>query len=202
MPKPLTAAIYARVSTTEQDYAMQLHDLRKYVQRQGWNATEYCEKESSMKRRPQFLQMLADAKAGKLDVILVWRIDRFARSMKDFVFTTLELASCRVRLISITENVDTGDDNPFAKFTRQLLAILAELERNIIVARVNAGLAQAKRDGRQLGRPKRVFSRPDAVRLQKQGLSIRQIAGKLGVSRMTVARVLGPVPKTPLQRSV
>jgi putative DNA-invertase from lambdoid prophage Rac len=121
---------------------MQLTDLRAYAKRMGWKTIEYVEKESSVKRRPVFQQMLDDAKSGKVKIILVWRIDRFARSMKDFVFTTLQLREWRVRLISTTESVDTGDENPFAEFQRGLLALLAQLERKIIVARVNAGIAR------------------------------------------------------------
>lgn len=198
---PIAAALYARVSTEDQSYQMQLTDLRAYAKRMGWTVIiEYVEKESSVKRRPVFQQMLEDARRGIVNVILVWRIDRFARSMKDFVFTTLQLSEWRVRLISTTENVDTGDQNPFAEFQRGLLALLAQLERKIIVARVNAGIAQAKRDGKHCGRPKRIFSRPDAIALQKRGHGLRAIASKLGVHYSTVSRALAgvakPLPKT------
>lgn len=191
----MNVALYARVSTEDQSYAMQVTDLKKYAQRQGWTATEYLEKESSVKKRPVFLRMLDDAKAGKVECILVWRIDRFARSMKDYVLTTLQLYEWNVRLISITESVDTGDNNPFAEFQRGLLALLAQLERKIIVARVNAGIAQAKREGKHCGRPKRIFSRPEALRLQMQGLGVRAIGAKLGVSFSTVSRALASVAK-------
>jgi DNA invertase Pin-like site-specific DNA recombinase len=191
----VTAAIYARVSTDEQSYAMQLTDLRRYAKQRGWSVMEYVEKESSVKKRPVFLGMLEDAKARKVDVILVWRIDRFARSMKDFVLITLQLADWKVRLISTTENVDTGDENPFAEFQRGLLALLAQLERKIIVARVNAGIAQAQREGKHCGRPKRIFSRPDAVKFQKQGLGVREIAKRMGVHHSTIVRALHVVQK-------
>jgi site-specific DNA recombinase len=125
--KPTVAAIYARMSTADQDNDLQLTELRAYAARMGWRTYEYQEKESSVKKRPVFLGMLDDAKAGKVNVILVWRIDRFARSMKDFVMTTLSLAEWRCRLISITESVDTGDSNPFAEFQRGLLALLAAI---------------------------------------------------------------------------
>ena len=95
---------------------MQVTDLRKYAARMGWATTGYIEKASSVKHRPVFEQLLRDAQAGKVDVILVWRIDRFARSMKDFVSVTLQLASWRVGLISATESVDSGNENPFSKF--------------------------------------------------------------------------------------
>jgi DNA invertase Pin-like site-specific DNA recombinase len=195
VPSKITAAIYARVSTADQNYEMQLHDLRIYAERQGWTATEYLEKESSVKRRPVFNRMIEDGRQGKFDVILVWRIDRFARSIRDFVMTVDDLTKARVGLISITENVDTRDDNPFAEFTRNLLANLAQLERKIIVSRVNAGIAEAKRKGKHCGRPKRIFSRDEAIRLQKSGLSLRAIAGKMGVHFSTVSRALASVAK-------
>lgn len=178
----MIAAIYARVSDEDQKLDMQLTDLRKYAQRMEWTAVEYVEKESSVKRRPIFERMIADAKAGRVDVILVWRIDRFARSMKDFVVTTLELDKARVRLISITENVDSGDQNPFAEFQRGLLALLAQLERKIIVTRVRAGMAEARRQGKHCGRPSKVFHRDRARELRAAGRSWSQISGELGVT--------------------
>lgn len=169
---------------------MQLHDLRKYAERQGWQATEYAEKESSVKKRPVFQRMLADARAGRIDAILVWRIDRFARSMKDYVLTTLDLYEQKVRLISVTENVDTGDQNPFAEFQRGLLALLAQLERRIIVARVNAGLDEARRQGKRFGRPKKIFRRDEALALKAQGKSVREIAKLLGISKSIAHRAV------------
>jgi DNA invertase Pin-like site-specific DNA recombinase len=186
--KPLTAALYVRVSTDKQDYALQLHDLKRYAARQEWEIIEYPEKESSVKARPVFRRMLEDARQGKIGAILVWRIDRFARSMKDYVDTTLDLYRWKVRLISVTENIDTSDENPFAEFQRGLLALLAQLERKIIVARVNAGIAEAKRQGKHCGRPKSVFRRDEARRMRAQGMTVRQIAAALGVSAMTVQR--------------
>jgi DNA invertase Pin-like site-specific DNA recombinase len=195
----ITAAIYARVSTKDQQYEMQLHDLRAYAKRMGWQSVEFLEKESSVKKRPVFDSMLTAAREGRVGVILVWRIDRFARSMKDYVNTTLDLYRWKVRLISTTENVDTGDDNPFAEFQRGLLALLAQLERRIIVARVNAGIAEAKRQGKHCGRPKRIFSIDEALRLQRQGHGLRAIAGKLGVNFATVSRRLAGVAKPSLK---
>jgi DNA invertase Pin-like site-specific DNA recombinase len=122
--------------------------------------------------------------------VLVWRIDRFARSMRDFVNITLQLKSWNVRLISATENVDSGDENPFAKFMVGLLALLAELERNIIVERVKAGVAEARRQGKHCGRPARVWDRDHAQHLRKQGWSWRQIGDELGVPQSSIRRAL------------
>ncbi len=193
---------------------MQLHDLRAYAARMGWEVIEYAEKESSVRKRPVFNAMIEDARRGRVDVILVWRIDRFARSMKDYVLVTLDLYQMKVRLISTTENVDTGDENPFAEFQRGLLALLAQLERKIIVARVNAGIAQSSRDyaagrigkdkhtksGKDLphGRPKKIFRRDEVFRLraQKPPMSLRKIAARLDLSMSAVVRCLESVPKT------
>ncbi len=182
----MKAAIYARVSTEEQTNDMQLHDLRAYAIRMDWQVTEYVEKGSSVKRRPIFEQMLEDARVGKVKAILVWRIDRFARSMKDFVTICLQLDSWKVRLISITENVDSGDENPFAEFQRGLLALLAQLERKIIVARVRAGIAEAKRQGKHCGRPTKIFRRDLVVELRGKGMSWRAIAKEVGVAQSTI----------------
>jgi putative DNA-invertase from lambdoid prophage Rac len=188
--QPYRAAIYARVSTDDQRCDLQLTDLRKYVTRMEWQSVEYVEKESSVKRRPIFEGMIADALARKVDVILVWRIDRFARSMKDFVTLTLQLDAVKVRLISITESVDTGDQNPFAEFQRGLLALLAQLERKIIVARVKAGVAEAQRQGKHCGRPPLVFRRDKARDLHAKGMSFRAIARELKVSLGAVQRAV------------
>lgn len=175
---------------------MQLHDLRKFAVREEAEAVfEYIEKASSVKHRPVFEQMLTDARAGKFEAIAVWRIDRFARSMKDFVNITLQLDSWHVRLISVTERVDTSDLNPFAEFQRGLLALLAQLERKIIVARVNAGVAEAKRQGKHCGRPVKVFRRDIAVSLRSGGMSWRKIALQLGVPFTTVRTAVNGVPK-------
>jgi DNA invertase Pin-like site-specific DNA recombinase len=191
----MRVAIYARVSTKQQETEMQLTDLRKYAVRMGWHATAYIEKASSVKHRPVFEELLRDAQAGKVSVILVWRIDRFARSMKDFVNVTLQLAAWKVRLVSVTEAVDSGNENPFARFMLGLLALLAELERNIIVERVRAGVAEAKRQGTHCGRPYKVFRRDEAARLRAGGMSWRAISRKLGVPQATIRLALRGVQK-------
>lgn len=169
---------------------MQLTDLRKYAGRMGWTTIEYIEKASSVKHRPVFESILKAAQAGKIDVLLVWRIDRFARSMRDFVNTTLQLKNWRVRLVSATENVDSGDQNPFANFMLGLLALLAELERNIIIDRVNAGIAEAQRQGKHCGRPMRLWNRDKAEQLRQDGWSWRKIAREVGVPESSIRLAL------------
>lgn len=191
----MRVAIYARVSTKKQETEMQLTDLRKYAARMEWEPVEYIEKASSVKHRPVFEQLLKDAQRGDVAVILVWRVDRFARSMKDFVSVTLQLSNWKVRLMSATEPVDSGDQSPFGKFTLQLLALLAELERNIIVERVRAGVAEAQRQGKHCGRPLKVFRRDEAAELRQAGMSWRAIARELDVPQATIRLALQGVQK-------
>lgn len=195
MEKTITAALYARVSTVDQNNEMQLHDLRLYAQRMGWETVEFEETESSVKTRPIFRRMLDQARVGKFQVILVWRIDRFARSMKDFVLTTMKLQEWKVGLVSVTENVDTRDESPFSEFHVGLLALLAELERNIILSRVNAGIAEAQRKGKHCGRPVKIWRRDEGLAMQMAGKSLRAIARELNVPLSTVKRGLKAVPK-------
>jgi putative DNA-invertase from lambdoid prophage Rac len=195
MKKQLTAAIYARVSTQDQRYDMQFTELRAYAERMGWAVVEYAEKASSVKKRPVYERMLADARLRKFDVVVVWKIDRFARSMKQFVDNVLALDQSGVRFVAPNQGIDTDAQNPTGKFLMHILAAFAELERNMIVERVRAGVAEAQRQGKHCGRPKRVWSRDEALKLQKQGLGLREIGLKLGVSFSTVSRQLRTVAK-------
>ena len=185
--RPLTAAIYVRVSTQDQKHDMQLTELRGYCERMGWAAAEYAEKQSSVKRRPVLEQLLADARLRKFDVVLVWKIDRFARSMKQFTSNILALDQAGVRFIAPNQGIDTDRQNPMGKFLMHIMAAFAELEREMIVERVNAGLAEARRQGRVGGKRKRVFRRDEAFRLRQAGMSFRKIAKELGVPLATVA---------------
>src|ERR1700722_2231126 len=179
-------AIYARVSTKQQENDMQLTPLREFVARMGWKATEYLEKESSVKHRPVFERLMADARQRQFESILVWKIDRFARSMKQFIDTVLALDSFGVSLRSITQNICSDQKDPMGRFTLGLFGLLAELERAIIVERVKAGVAEAQRQGKHCGRPAKIFARDRALALRKKGWSWRRIAKELGVSFSTV----------------
>jgi len=170
---------------------MQLTELRAYVARMpGWTATEYLEVESSVKRRPVFERMMADARAKRIDIVLVWAIDRFARSMKQFVATVLELDAAGVALRSVTQNISSDQRDPMGQFVLGLFGLLAELERGIIVARVRAGIAEAQKQGKHCGRPARVFRRDQAEEMRAQGMSWRAIAREIGVPQSTIRAAL------------
>lgn len=188
-------AIYARVSTKKQDTALQLTDLREYVQRMGWESVEYQEKESSVKRRPVLERMMADARLRKFDVVLVWKIDRFARSMKHFIDLVLELDRAGVCLKAITQNISSDQKDPMGVFVLGLFGLLAQLERSIIVERVNAGIAEAKRQGKHCGRPTKIFRRDRALELRNQGMSWRKLERELGVPQATIRKALAGVQK-------
>lgn len=195
--RQITAAIYARVSTTEQKTDMQLTELRQYVARMGWTAVEYTEKMSSVKHRPVLEQLLADARLRKFDAVIVWKIDRFARSMKQFTDNVMLLDQCGVRFIAPTQGIDTDKQSPTGRFLMQILAAFAELERNMIVERVRAGVAEAQRQGKHCGRPKKIFRRDEAIAMKAAGKSIRQIAAALEIAKSTVSDMLKSVETAP-----
>ena len=188
--RQLRAAIYARVSTADQQYAMQLTEVCEYVARMGWEPVEYAEQASSVKKRPQLERLMADARVKKIDVVVVWKLDRFARSLSQLIDYIQDLDRAGVRFVAITQGIDTDRRNPASRLLMQILGAIAEFERALIVERVKSGLAQAKRQGRVGGRPKKIFRRDEALRLKGEGKSIREIAGLLEVPRSTVHAAL------------
>jgi DNA invertase Pin-like site-specific DNA recombinase len=155
---------------------------------------------------------MQDAATRKLDVVLCWKLDRFGRSLIDCLAAIQQLRSAGVRFIAITQGIDTDENNPAARFQLQVLAAAAEFERELIRERVLAGTMRYRQDyesgkiGRQrssrsgknlaIGRPRRIFDKEQVLRLRSEGLSLRQIASKLGVGVGTISRVLKSVPKT------
>jgi DNA invertase Pin-like site-specific DNA recombinase len=184
--KKMTVAIYARVSKGMQDYEMQLTELRSYAGRAGWEATEYLEKASSVKRRPVFDRMLADAKLRKFEGVLVWKLDRFARSISQLVEHVSLFDSLGIRFVCVTQGIDTNMQNAGGRMFMQILGVFAEFERNLIVERVRAGVAEAKRRGVHCGRKPRIFRRDEAMRLRGLGMSFRKIAAEMGLPTQTV----------------
>jgi putative DNA-invertase from lambdoid prophage Rac len=135
--------------------------------------------------RPELDRLLKDARMRRVDAVAVWKIDRWGRSVAVCVKSIQELPSLGVRFNAITQNIDTDDSNPMARFLLHILAAFAELERELIRERVTAGVRAAKARGRQLGRPKRIFRRDEAIRLRAEGKSWRTIASILDVPMST-----------------
>ena len=136
--------------------------------------------------RPQLDRLLQDARARRFDAVLVWKLDRWGRSVADSIRSIQELVSLGVRFLAVTQNLDTDETNPMSRFLLHILAAFAELEREMIRERVRAGLRTAKAQGKALGRPRRAFRRDDAVRLRSQGASWRKIAQVLDLPMSTV----------------
>jgi len=184
-------ALYARVSTTDQSTDSQLLDLRRYVADRGWHLhREYTDNGVSGTKdsRPALNQLMDDAKKRRFDVLLVWRFDRFARSTKHLILALEEFRNLGVDFVSYQENIDTSSPLGSAIFT--IISAVAQLERDIIAERVKAGLRRAKENGKKLGRPRAEVPKGEIYRLHSHGLSLRQIATQLNISKSTVARYL------------
>jgi DNA invertase Pin-like site-specific DNA recombinase len=185
----MRVGLYARVSTTDQNCDLQLGELRKYAAARSWSAVgEYVDTgwSGAKANRPALQRLMTDARKRHVDAILVWKLDRWGRSVVDSIRGIQELVSLGVRFIAVTQNIDTDEANPMARFLLHIMAAFAELERELIRERVTAGVRAARAKGTQLGRPRRVFRRDEALRLRQSGMSWRQIAAELEVPVTTV----------------
>ncbi len=185
------AAIYARVSTLRQDEGMQIADLRELALRHKWEiVTEYIDRGVSGKKesRAELNKLMADAKRRKFDVVMVWKFDRFARSLKHLITALAEFDHLGIDFVSHQEAVDTA--TPSGKALFSMIAVMAEFERELIHERVMAGLENAKRKGVQLGRRHTRFDVNEAIQMRREGKSWREIGKKLGVSKTVVYRRL------------
>jgi DNA invertase Pin-like site-specific DNA recombinase len=179
-----------RVSTLDQHPESQLHDLRQMAAQRGYAiVNEYTDRISGTKtRRPGLDQMMADARRGKFDVVLVWASDRIARSVKHFLEVLDELNRIGVEYVSFRENIDTG--GPLGRAIVVIIGAIAELERSLIVERVRSGMRRARLEGRHIGRPSLELDRVAICRDRQHGRSLGQIAKEHRISRTTVHRVL------------
>jgi len=194
----MNVALYARVSTTDQNCEMQLRDLREWAARRGWPVfAEYVDTGWSGKldSRPQLNRLKADARLRKFDVVLVWKLDRWGRSISHSISSIHELIGLGVRFIAITQNIDTDESNPMARFILHIMAAFAELERELIRERVIAGLRAAKHQGKRLGRPKKVFDRSRILELRQLGRSVRAIAKEMEISIATAHELISAFEK-------
>src|SRR6266576_1896851 len=186
------AAIYARVSTVDQEPENQLQELRRYVTARGWMAAEYVDRgvSGAKDRRPALDQLLADARRRRFDVLVCWRLDRLGRNLKHLITLLEDLQALGVPFVSLAEGIDAT--TPAGKLQMHILGAIAEFERARIQERVMAGLARARAQGVKLGRPRR---RIDPERLATvAGLSAREVARRLGIPRSTVQRALAQIP--------
>ena len=185
--KPTKVAIYARVSTQYQDTGLQLSEVRRYVQDRGWTVyQEYVDigHSGAKDSRPELNKLMADAKRRRFDTVLVWKFDRFARSVKHLVNSLHEFRALGIDFVSLTEGIDTS--TPLGEAMFSIIGAMAQLERDLIRERVTAGLRRAKEKGKALGRPKRYVDLVEFARLRQEGLSMDGIAESLGVSRATL----------------
>src|ERR1700720_1374368 len=189
IPSTVRAAIYARVSTLNgsQDPSMQTRELEEYCQRKGWQIHDiYVDNGVSGKKdsRPQLNRMMQDAHERRFDVVVVWRFDRFARSVSHLLRALETFGALGIQFVSLSEQVDTS--TPTGKMVFTVLGAVAELERNLIVERVRAGLRHARAKGKQLGRPRKHVDAAEIRLLRAAGGPWRMIAREMEVSDVTV----------------
>ena len=184
------AALYMRVSTLDQHPETQLLDLRQMAAQRGYEIVEeYTDRISGAKARRSGLdQMMADGRRGRFDVVLVWASDRIARSVKHFLEVLDELNRLNIEFVSFREQIDTG--GPLGRAIVVIIGAIAELERNLIIERVRAGMRRARLEGRQIGRRPLDLDREAIVRDRQHGQSLGQIAKTHRISRATVHRVV------------
>ena len=204
----MKTALYIRVSTLDQNPDAQRRELEAYAARHGWPVVAVYEDKASGAdpRRPELGRLLADAQAGKFQGVLVWKLDRIGRSLIDLLNIVRLLDTELVRVIAITQGIDTDQKNPASRFFVQILAAVAEFEKTLIRERCLGGqkryqgdLAAGKvgrtvhsRSGKDLPphRPRKVFDLGMARTLRTIGLSYAAIGEQMGVNPSTVCRRL------------
>ena len=185
--------LYARVSTKNhgQTPETQLVALREYVANRKFEIVhEYVDTgfSGAKDRRPQLDRLMRDAKLKKFDAVVVARFDRFARSTRHLILALEEFDALGIDFISHNESVDTS--TPMGKMVFTVIGAVAELERSLIKERVIMGLERARKQGKQLGRPKIIVDREKVIRLREEGLSLRKIAEMLGIGKDSVNAIL------------
>jgi DNA invertase Pin-like site-specific DNA recombinase len=190
----MRAAIYARVSTTNhgQDVNMQLRESRQFAEARGWQiAGEYVDAGISGAKdsRPELNRMMADAHRRRFDAVVVWKFDRFARSVSHLLRALETFNALGVAFVSLSEQIDTS--TPTGRMVFTVLGAVAELERSLIAERVRAGLRNARANGKRLGRPRTRIDADQIAVLRASGATWREIEGKLAISARTARRSAG-----------
>jgi DNA invertase Pin-like site-specific DNA recombinase len=189
--KLFRAGLYTRVSTNDQQtLAMQNRAMREYATRRGWAiALQVREVNSGAARREAREKLLEAARRREIDLVLVWRLDRWGRSVTDLLATLQELEHLGVGFVSLTEALDLT--TPAGRAMAGLLVIFAEFEREILRERTRAGLAHARQSGKKLGRPATAAQHTAEIRkLHRAGISKSEIARRLKIGRTSVRRIL------------
>jgi putative DNA-invertase from lambdoid prophage Rac len=192
LPKMFRAGLYARVSTNDQQtLPMQSHAMREYAARRGWTiVVQVREIGSGAAKREAREKLLEAARRREIDVVLVWRLDRWGRSVTDLLATLQELEHLGVGFVSLTEALDLT--TPAGRAMAGLLAVFAAFEREILGERTRAGLAHARLNGKRLGRPKTAGLQAAEIRkLYRAGTSKSEIARRLQIGRTSIRRILG-----------
>jgi DNA invertase Pin-like site-specific DNA recombinase len=189
--KQVRVALYGRVSTLNhnQDVTLQTGEMGEFCQRRGWQVIdEYLDRgiSGSKDRRPELDRLMADARRRRFDVVLVYRYDRFARSLRHLVNALEDFRALGIEFVSIHEGVDTTTPN--GRLVFGIFASIAEFERELIRDRVRSGLRNARAKGKRLGRPSVSVDAAAVVRLRAQGVTWRAIAKELGVGVATLYR--------------
>ncbi len=191
------AAIYARVSTNNaQDPEVQLAEIREFCMRREWTTVkEYVDKgiSGAKERRPALDNLLADCRRRAVDCVVVYRYDRFARSLRQLVNALEEFRALGIDFVSLHEGVDTSTPN--GRLVFGIFASIAEFERELIRDRVKSGLALAKSRGKCLGRPRVNVDRLRIATLRNEGRSWAEICDVLGISKGTAQRAVLSLPK-------
>lgn len=188
----MRVAIYARCSTAHngQDPATQTRELREYVEHRGWKlAGEYVDAgiSGTKEKRPELDRLMTDAHRRRFDCVVVWKFDRFARSVSHLLRALEGFRSLGIEFVSFSEQMDTS--TPAGKMVFTVLGAVAELERSLIVERVKAGLRNAKAKGKRLGRPKTIVDTRRVAALRAQGFGWKKISREMGIGVGTLYRL-------------
>ena len=187
--------LYARVSTEDQNtLAMQNRAMREYAARRGWTVVmQVREVNSGAVRRQAREKLLEAARRREIDGVLVWRLDRWGRSVTDLLATLQELEHLGVGFVSLTEALDLT--TPAGRAMAAMLAVFAAFEREVLQERTRAGMAHARQNGKRLGRPATAAAHAAEIRkLHRAGVSKSEIARRLQIGRTSVRRILGTKP--------
>ena len=198
-------AIYARVSTTNhgQDVGLQTGDLRQFAEARGWKlADEYVDQgvSGSKDSRPELNRLMADAHKRRFDVVLVWKLDRFGRSLRHLVNALAEFESLNIAFVSLSDNLDLSTASGRLMFN--IIGAMAEFERALIQERVKAGIRNARAKGRRFGRPRANVDASQIARLRASGASWRTIERNLGISVRTARRLADSRGKSPSETAL